>query len=157
MLIHRYAPKVLYGFDPLLEQERVGDVVGGTVIELHRAAAWVKEGYIELGVGARELVDATVLPEKNDRDEWSETVAVPCFDLARWLDTLGVPVILKMNIEGAEYTLIEHLIDTQMIGLVEQLVVAWHDDRLGPEFTERRRKIERRIDGIPMRDWTVKG
>ena len=91
----------------------------GRTISFWRKAAWVYNGFIgyqEAGIdGIRSYVGEAVGP-----------TAVPCFDLAEFLRFSPENVILKMDCEGAEYTLIPYLVGTGAIERVELLLVEWH-------------------------------
>lgn len=68
-------------------------------------------------------------------------------DLARFIAELGQPVgVLKLDIEGAECPVIEHLIDTGVIRSIGQLFVETHDHRipeLKPETDALRERVAR--------------
>lgn len=150
-LVQRFQPDDLYGFDPLLDAN-TDYVLAGSRVHLSRAAAWLRDGQLELAVGAPSPLDATVMREKNDRHEWQLTTTVPCFDLAEWLRSLPEPPVVKMNVEGAEFPLLEHLQESG--APVARLIVAWHDGRMGGEFTARRQRIERGFP-CPLEEWTL--
>lgn len=152
-LIERFAPDILYGFDPLLEYDAT-TTIDGTDVDLRKKAAWLHDGTTLLGVGAPFHLDATVLADKNDRDEWSVTTEVPCFDFSRWLARLPEPVVLKMNVEGAEFPLLERLIADGTIERVESLIVSWHDERLGGDYPQRRHAIEQALT-VPVEEWKL--
>jgi len=63
-----------------------------------------------------------------------EKILVPTFDLNEFIltnFTLKDYVVLKLDIEGAEYNVIPHLIDGGAIELITELFIEWHDFRVG--------------------------
>jgi FkbM family methyltransferase len=64
---------------------------------------------------------------------------------AEELDRLGIDEVdlLKCNIEGGEYDLLEHLLDTGLVSRIRELQVQFHD--LGPASLARMRAIQRRL------------
>src|SRR5215204_7753723 len=101
-LIRRFEPDVLYGFDPALTSDVSPYAVVGTRIELSATAAYVYEG--EIGFNYDRTRSAIDIESK---------VKVPCFDLAEFVLSLGTDgIVLKIDAEGAEYALLEHLIAT---------------------------------------------
>lgn len=142
-LVERYSPDVLYGFDPwpgLVEGETQ---VGGTRVVLARKAAWIEDGEIEFArVGGLRGWDSTVMREKNARGEWSssEVIRVPCFDLSAWLRTLPEPPVVKLDVEGAEFPILEKLHADGTDALVGELLVEWHEDKM-PEHAERKAQL----------------
>ena len=139
-LVGRFEPAVLYGFDPwpgLVEGETDVD---GTRVVLERKAAWVEDGEIEFArVRGLRGWDSTVMRAKNARDEWSraDAIRVPCFDFSAWLRTLPEPPIVKLDVEGAEFPILERLLEDGTDALVAELLVEWHDDKM-PEYADRR-------------------
>lgn len=143
-LIRRYRPDVLYGFDPwpaLVEGERAFE---GTRVILSRRAAWIEDGEIEFArVGGLRGWDSTVMRDKNTHDEWSKpgsVVRVPCFDFSSWLRGLAEPPIVKLDIEGAEFPVLQKLVDDGTDVLVAELLVEWHDDKM-PQHAGRRAEL----------------
>ena len=154
-LIARFQPDVLYGFDPwpaLVEGETRVD---GTRVILQRKAAWIDEGEIEFArVRGLRSWDSTVMREKDLRGEWSrrgEIVVVPSFDFSSWLRTLPERPIVKMDVEGAEFPILERMIDDGTDLLVTELLIEWHDDKLAG-FAERRGALISKLR-CPTRPW----
>jgi len=66
-------------------------------------------------------------------------------DLARFILGLGKPVrIVKMDIEGAECQVINHLIDTGAVKQIRHLFVETHDHRI-PELREPTDALRKRV------------
>lgn len=154
-LIARFQPDVLYGFDPwpaLVEGETF---VGGTRVVLRRAAAWIEDGEVEFArVRGIRGWDSTVMRAKNAKGEWSgaaEVVRVPCFDFSAWLRTLPEPPVVKLDVEGAEFPLLEKLVADGTDEFVESLLVEWHDDKM-PDVGERKAGL---VDALrcPVLPW----
>lgn len=143
-LIARFRPHQLFGFDPHPDMpELAGWGSGMTTILVERKAAWTHDGLI--GYTARED-----LPLRS-KVGGGEGTLVPCFDLSAWL--AGRRVVLKIDAEGAEYELLEHLHATGRDWNVERLLVEWHSPPQGPPDWEARR--DRLIDVLrcPVEVW----
>lgn len=121
-LIERFEPRHYYGFDPHPDTPffvfHDGDKLR---VEVERAAAWTHEGHVGLVVPP-----AVMNPLRTHVTEGS---TVRCFDLAEFLNDVG-PAVVKMDVEGAEYTLIPHLIETGAIKQVSLLLIEWHGEPL---------------------------
>jgi hypothetical protein len=142
-LIEEYRPKYLFGFDP---HESIVDksyMEGETVVTLRRQAAWLYDG--EIGFLSDGL---------NSTLSHGGDTKVTCFDLARWLheempamdvDTGKLhKVVLKLDAEGSEYELLEHLINTGHDKLIDLAWVEFHP--FGVENpAARRAAIEEKI------------
>lgn len=115
-LIGRFQPELLYGFDPMLPESRTL-TIGETRCLLSHKAAWVHGGHVGIehkGTGTQVYEDAA-----GD---------VVCFDLAQFIRRLPAKeeLVLKLDVEGSEYPLLEHL---SAAGLDERLTLAlveWH-------------------------------
>ena len=156
-LVKRYRPDVLYGFDPwpdLAEGElRIGD----SRVVLERTAAWIEDGVIEFArIRGLRAWDSTVMRAKNSRGEWAptrlrEVVPVPCFDFSAWLRTLPEAPVVKMDVEGAEFPILERMVEDGTDSLVSELLVEWHDDKMD-DFAERKARLLGRLR-CPVVDW----
>ena len=130
-LLERYRPTVLYGFDPwpgLVEGETEH---AGTRVVLARKAAWIEDGEVEFArVRGLRGWDSTVMRAKNAQGEWTgsgDVIRVPCFDFSSWLRGLPEPPIVKLDVEGAEFPILEKLVEDGSDALVSELLVEWHD------------------------------
>lgn len=149
-LLTMFKPDMLLGFDPDPEVSKAmptGQTFkpregGMTIIDLRREAAWTFDGEIGFVFGGTV---AHVDPDD------PQAAKVRCVDLARVITSLPEPVILKLDCEGAEYELLEHLIQTGAINAVERVVVEWHKRSDG----KRRRAIEEglRAAGVRTEQW----
>ena len=136
-LIDTVHPDVLYGFDPSWEQSMFTPWDGlQTNVVCVKKAAWTYTGTV------RFLEDG-LNGQIGDADHWPWA---PCIDLARFIKRLdtGHEIILKMDCEGSEYELLEHLM---FKGIDERLSLAWIEwhPRGVPDPEERRASIERRL------------
>ena len=168
-LIEEFKPDMVYGFDPNEEivasvpegSERVNatrwltpEGVGGA---LEKKAAWIYDGVVGFsgsGLGGHIELGG---------------MKVPCFDLAHLIaDKWKVAyerdhrdfvreeteIILKIDAEGAEYELLEHLIETGSDGLLKLAWVEWHPPgaAVNSRPDKRREAIEERIT-CEMHEW----
>lgn len=135
-LIAEYEPDRVYGFDPSPLVNECLISMNGTPVEVKRSAAWLHDGetsYTSAGTGSR-------VGEGNQM--------VSCFDFSAWLRRTvnGDQVVVKMDIEGAEYALLERMIEDGTDVLVSELLVEWHGD------PGKRAPILARLS-CPVREW----
>jgi FkbM family methyltransferase len=139
-LLARFRPALFYGFDPHPDTAETCAFLDGGKVTIRRQAAWTFDG--ETGYYANGITSRL--------EDDGEPVA--CFDLAAWLTVSG-PVTMKMDVEGAEYELLEHLIATGADRNVERLLVEWHEPPIGPkQWKRRQRRILAALD-CPVEDW----
>lgn len=117
-LVEQFEPEWLYGIDP--SENLTFPLAGKTRVELIQSAAWIYDGKI----GYR--ADGTNSWVTND----PHAPAVPCFDLARFIRELDEEhndrLVLKLDCEGAEYELLDWLIDNDVDELLDLVIVEWH-------------------------------
>jgi hypothetical protein len=122
-LIQRFHPRVLFGFDPFpVVPDHIG-VVEGTVVLTAQRAAWTHAG-----------TEGYTL-SRNCSHIGGEDAQVACFDLASFLRSLpGVETIMKIDIEGAEYELLPHLIRMDSLRNVSRILIEWHTGEYRNDF-----------------------
>lgn len=139
-LIEKHKPVLLYGFDPN-EQDRT-DEHEGTKIVVYRAAVWVHDGetsYVNPGTRGT-ITSGTGTPMLNVDTVVREIIAQhPDHD-----------IVLKMDAEGSEYGILEHLIAEGSDKLVSLAWVEWHE----PDRKPYRQWIEERWQGGELVPWT---
>lgn len=119
-LVERFHPQILYGFDPHPELQEGITSEGFTTVVCARRAAWIHDGnhrYHQNGSASHLDTDGDA--------------TVEVFDLAAWLRALPrVPTVLKLDIEGAEHTLLPHLRHRRADELLDLILVEWHGQPL---------------------------
>jgi FkbM family methyltransferase len=157
-LVKRFQPDLFYGFDPALVLPTfTGHGVPphwpiGCRLHLEAKAAWTRDGRIEFAAAG---LDGTVMRAKNGYGEWGgEVHEVECFDLARFVrDLPDGEVILKLDAEGAEFPLLEHLHAQGADGRLTLVLVEWHDRWMGGDYRARRAAIVAALT-CPLEEWS---
>lgn len=130
-LIARFQPKLLLGFDPHPETIESIEAIGGTLVVTTRKAAWMRDGTVPIHV------DGTRTRIAGDGDQIAQT-----FDLAAFLFVLPrVPIILKVDVEGAEHDLLPHLRHRHADELLDRILVEWHGEPIAVHLA------------CPVEDW----
>ena len=93
----------------------------------------------------------------------TQTQTVRTFDLARWLSARFCRkdvVDVKMDIEGAEFEVLEHLLQHDAAGLIDTLAVEWHTNKRGrarelARLLARQQRIQKGLQraGVQFRAW----
>lgn len=114
-LIEQEQPDVVFGFDPRIEEERVF-VYQAALVIYSRKAAWTHSGMVSLenGGNATKVVDVA-----GD---------VEAFNLCEWLRALpeSADLVVKMDVEGAEYQLLKALAHGGLLPRISLLHVEYH-------------------------------
>ena len=119
------------------------------------SAAWTYDGTINLYQSGADAA-ATIVDGKTEHSGWpqvdySKPEPVPCFDFSLWMlrhFSLHDDITLKMDIEGAEYDLLEKMMRDRSIHLVRRLICEWHFDRYPAISRERHRALQSKLESI---------
>jgi FkbM family methyltransferase len=104
---------------------------GPDVTVIHKAL-WVHDGVVPLYMNKRHptIEGHSVYREKITGDlDKEHPVDLPCIDFSAWLTATITPddyVVCKMNIEGAEYDVLEKCVIDGTIRLIQELHIQWH-------------------------------
>lgn len=100
-----------------------------------KAAAWTHDGKIRFYLGEKYIA-STVMPNKHGRIKTFNKIVknmVPCVDFSSWISknvSQDDFVVCKMDIEGAEYDVLEKVVKDGNLGLIKRLYVDWHANKL---------------------------
>lgn len=116
----------------------------GRDINLLWAAAWVSDGQIELFQSGSDEA-STIVEGKHEYAEfgwppidYTRPSLVPSIDFSQWLlrnFSKQDHIVVKMDIEGAEYKVLDRMLQDGTVGLIAKLRCEWHYDRF-PSMTE---------------------
>ena len=99
-------------------------------------AVWVNDDHIEFylgGVGFSES-SSLIKEKKTGNIDVGHPVRDPCVDLSKWItDNFDIDdyILLKMNIEGAEYPVLRKMVNNNSIKYINNLYAAWHHKKIG--------------------------
>jgi FkbM family methyltransferase len=108
----------------------------------HNAAVYNYDGTVIINLEAPPGEDQTGQGSSIiDLDKWNPwreepgknftgKIEVPCLDFARFVSNNFKKddyIIIKMDIEGSEFAIINKLIDTKVIEYIDELYIEWHD------------------------------
>lgn len=103
----------------------------------------------------KSSVGATLEKSKADSDNISENdyIEIPSIDLSEFIvDNFSKKdfIILKLDIEGSEYDVLEKLFDTNVIEYINELYIEFHSQWLSPEFNQREIEIRNNLQRINL-------
>jgi FkbM family methyltransferase len=127
------------------------------------AAAWTRDGTINLFKSEHDVA-STVVPGKQEytaigwsQIDYSAPHVVPSLDLSTWLFRnlrRSDHVVIKMDIEGAEYDVLEKLLVDGSISLVSELMCEWHADRFPEIPRSRHDQIREQVSRrVKLHEW----
>jgi FkbM family methyltransferase len=134
-------------------------------VQICNAAVYIEDSMIDINICPAFTDGSSILTTLNDNHK-ARQVKVPCFDLSTWISnnfTTEDYIILKLDIEGAEYQVLPKLIADGTINLISELWGEWHfghiinnlpeNERDG--FTEMSNNLQKTLISLskPLRIW----
>ncbi len=133
MASSEYAPEwVIHAFDP---DPYLPMAYPDGVIK-HRMAAWIKDGEIDLYLNPEKPTGngSSVLKDKlTGHLDKGHPIFIPCINIGAWIKESfqnSDTVILKMDIEGAEYRVLESMLADGSLEYVDRLYVEAHSRKV---------------------------
>jgi FkbM family methyltransferase len=134
--------------------------------DLIKKAIWIKDTKANFFVSKDpNQVGSSLFEEKLCKvegklvpDYWLDSIEVQCLDFSKWIfenfNGKKDKITLKLDIEGAEYQVLQHMIETKSISLISKLFVEFHSDTL-PDKKCLELDIVEKIKslGIEVLDW----
>ena len=130
----------IYAFEPHPDSAK-RFILNHPGIKLIEAAVWDENAERTLRVGAGKWIEGcTLIKEKKvKRYDKALNMKVKCIDFVQWMkDNLKEDdyIVAKFNIEGAEYKVLQHIINKGMIGWFNELWVEWHYGKMAMTESE---------------------
>ena len=106
---------------------------------LHKSAAWIYDGQIDFFVSPRhDSAGSSLYEDKIDPIEKTSIIKdhktkVNCIDLSKWIKgnfREDDHIILKMDVEGAEYKIVEKMVKDESISMINKIFIEWHYGRI---------------------------
>lgn len=130
-------------------------------IHIEEAAAWISDGTATLYLG--NPLSSTLLKGKRQSPrhpefaiDYTKSVTVRTIDFARWLAisfTRDDEIIVKMDIEGAEYAVLSRLLASGAIDLIDTLFCEFHHDRFPIAIDKAEGIIEEVARRVELLNW----
>jgi FkbM family methyltransferase len=155
-------------FEPQPELGGCVDIVRskhpGIPIQFFNAAVWVHDGearlYLATKWGPNHRGGSTLLfgHVKNASEvDYSNPVTVRCVDFSRWIEknfTRRDYIVVKMDVEGAEYEILERMVADRTIDYIDELIIEFHWHMNESIGKERHHSLIQALEGrVRLTDW----
>lgn len=133
----------IYAIEPNPENARHISTKDSRIVTLEVAISTVY-GKSKLYFSERYDGSTLYLNKKSGHIRADNFVEVETIDFSDWLaknSTRDDYVVCKMDVEGAEFDVLEHLLNTRQMGLVDVLLVEWHASRFPNPWMLRYRRF----------------
>lgn len=128
----------------------------GVSVTKFNKATWILDGELKFFLSKQnpDKVQGSSLyiDKKTANLDTDHPHIVPCIDFSKWLSETFTEkdyVIVKMNIEGAEYEVLNKCIKDGTIKLIKQLVVKWHNTKI-PSISNLHNSIVQSLDELKI-------
>jgi FkbM family methyltransferase len=145
----------VFAFEP--NAELISKIPKGNRVTVLNRALWDRDGQIEFHFSRQGTLGGSVVSSYIPAPEM-RTVKVACVDLGQWLARQfkkSDVIYVKLDVEGAEYAILEKMLRDGTIGYVDKLYIEFHGAQQAaaagepPEaITAKRRKDYELIEAI---------
>jgi FkbM family methyltransferase len=108
-------------------------------VNIVNAAVWINDDIKKFFIH-KEITDGSSLLTLYGGVESDYYVEIPCFDLSSWIKKSFKEsdyIILKLDIEGAEYEVLNKMIKDGTISMVNELWGEWHHQKIDDKYTNQ--------------------
>ena len=120
-------------------------------VSIQNSAVYIKDGSIEFNLSPAFTDGSSILNTLNN-NHLGNQAKVPCFDISKWIkQTFDINdyIILKLDIEGAEYDVIEKLYEDGNINMISELWGEWHEGHIKSNLSTDDAKIfQNKVDNV---------
>lgn len=113
-------------------------------IKIEKSAVWIFDGEIKFFLGSTSP-GSTLIKEKTTANIIEENFQiVNCIDLSRFIKesfSKDDYLILKLDVEGAEYKILDHIIRSECLDWIDDLFVEFHNEKVKRSLAENEHKI----------------
>lgn len=145
---------IIYGFEPNPKlAQHLRTRFQGTRVMIFEKAAWILDGIRKFYLG--HDLSSTLIDGKRSMPDYPEFeisyqshILVETIDLSRWLletFTDNARITMKIDVEGSEYRLLQRMLDTDAINLVETIYCEFHYDRFPDISAETHERIKSQV------------
>lgn len=135
----------IYAFDPNPNFKDRWKIVEDEHTHFYQKAAWIKDDTVGFAL-ADDPLGSTIIPEKEKSWNNSQHIRVKTFDFSKWLKKFKDNfVVVKMDIEGAEFELLEKMIADDTDKICDYLLVEFHPNKVTSYTTDDKNNLIKRL------------
>jgi len=127
----------------------------------HRKAIWIYDGRIDFYLSNTNLGNGSSLlkTKKTGYLDKKNPIGIQCIDFSQWIKKhfqKEDDIILKLDIEGAEYEVLNKMIEDDTLCYINELMISWHWYRFSDMTHEQHNafleKLKKNLK-IPIKRW----
>ena len=126
--------KPIHAFEPEPEAFKRLSLIKSKYLNIYNKAAWLDNGKSTLfrhtdWKNSRSHTSSTLNITKSNVDS-KNTVSCETIDIANFIKSLNGKVLIKMDIEGSEYEIINHLLNNKVFKNVNMIFCEFHPNKI---------------------------
>jgi len=122
---------------------------------LHKKAVWIANGVYPFYLDKADGDGSSLLSKKTTGNlDFKNPIYVECIDLSEWIiNSFNIKdeIILKLDVEGAEYEILNKMINDNSLNFISELYVEWHWKKIGMSAEDHNNFISN--IKIPITGW----
>lgn len=128
-------------------------------VNFSNKALWIYDG--ETNFFIKGDLGSTLFKDKTTGGKITKTLTVKCIDLSKFIQdnfTSDDYIILKLDVEGAEFDILDRLIEDKTINWIDELYGEFHGHKIGRydiKLHEEYREKIRSSCGLEMVNWSA--
>ena len=129
-------------------------------VQIQNSAVWINDEIKKFHL-SEEYTDGSSLLNSLNNLKDNHYLEIPCFDFSSWVSESFNKedyLILKLDIEGAEYEVLNKMIEDGTIGLINEFWGEWHDMKIEDEHTQSlAKKVYKYLkdNNIEFKEWEI--
>ena len=143
---------------PILSEKLNKEYIDDSRIKVYNNAVWIDNSVKSIHISKTKSSWGNSLYDRFDLNDTIK-IDVQCIDFTKWVSeniNLNDYNILKLDIEGAEYEVLNKMMDTNTLEYFNELVGEWHDNKINSSVLKLSNIVKNRLRteyGIDMKVW----
>lgn len=140
----------IFSFEPQVRLNKFYEGLLSDRIHLINKAVWTHDGKVEFHY-TKNVKGSTIFTDYATDEGIVKTARVLCIDFSAWVMRKFNPddyIILKMNIEGAEYPVLEKMTTDGSLHYINELYVSPHVKKIDSITAQRAKALIKRVEGF---------
>jgi len=129
-------------------------------VQIQNSAVWINNKVKKFHLSEEYTDGSSLLDSLNNLRE-DHSIEIPCFDLSTWISESfdkNDYLVLKLDIEGAEYEVLNKMIEDGTIEYINEFWGEWHDMKIKDEHTQLlAKKVYKYLkdNNIDFKEWEI--
>lgn len=130
--------KPIYAFEPEPEAFKKLSLIKSKNLKIYNKAAWIENGESVLfrhndWEKSKSHTSSTLNRTKSNVDS-RNTILCETIDIADFIKSLNGNVLMKIDVEGSEYEIINHLLDKKVFKKINMIFCEFHPNKIKKGF-----------------------